>query len=146
MTAEWRKTIRLWKSKSLHCLTHFSLIMLIRNTRLVQICMKAGLLLLVLTGPPSLASPWPSFFLTDNPLPWQQDACVRWTSSAMPHWLQPRGGGREEEGQGQVRGSLTATACPSSAGAKDWASDFQGVEVPWPLSLAQKNTQIYVKI
>ena len=43
------------------------------------------------------------------------------------------------EGGGGV--AWMATACTSNMGERDWSSDHQGVESPWPLDLAQKDTQ-----
>ena len=31
-------------------------------------------------------------------------------------------------------------------GERDWASDLQGVEAPWPLALAQKDTRRDIKL
>ena len=51
---------------------------------------------------------------------------------------------------GGVRGgggvACMATAYPSNAGARVWASNCQEVEVPWPLELSQKDTQREIKI
>ena len=49
-------------------------------------------------------------------------------------------------GCGGELGSLTVTAWSSSAGVRTWVRDLQGVEAPWPLSLAQKYTQRDVEI
>ena len=49
---------------------------------------------------------------------------------------------RERDGTG---GSQTATAWPSSAGTWACASNSQGVEAPWPLYLAQKDTRGHIK-
>ena len=38
-----------------------------------------------------------------------------------------------------------ATAWPISAGARGWASDRQGMEAPWTLDLAQKDTKREIK-
>ena len=37
-------------------------------------------------------------------------------------------------------------ACPKSARLRDWESNRQGVEGPWTLALAQKDTQRDIKI
>ena len=37
------------------------------------------------------------------------------------------------------------TEWPSRAGTRDWARDRQGGEAPWPIDLAQKDTQRKIK-
>ena len=55
----------------------------------------------------------------------------------IPHNQQ----GRDMDGGGGIRAAWTTIAFPSSAGARDWASDLQGSEAPGPLDLAKKDTQ-----
>ena len=46
-----------------------------------------------------------------------------------------------EAGAGGVQVAWMSPAWPISADAEAWTSNIQGVEVPWPLDPAQKDTQ-----